>query len=110
MRSIDPAQVQFTFATPYPGTDLFRWAEANGFRIDKDWMHYTGYIPVMRNESMTADHLRRLHRFACRSLWMRRSLRTMRVRRGGAAQWVKELVKELLLWIEKLVLWAGSDR
>ena len=42
-KAMDPEEVQFTFATPYPGTLLYQWAEENNFIMDRNITHYTGY-------------------------------------------------------------------
>lgn len=63
--------VQFTVATPYPGTALRAWAQNNGFIENDSLSALTGYEVVMRNEHMTSEEIRRIQRFAGEALEMR---------------------------------------
>ncbi len=64
---LKPHFVQFTTATPYPGTELRQWAENRGFIENKSLDALTGYEVVIRNECMTVDEIRSLQRFAYES-------------------------------------------
>lgn len=59
-----PGLVQFTCATPYPGTAMREWAEARQYIEEKDYSKYSGYAPVMRNEKLSAADLAELMAFA----------------------------------------------
>ena len=55
---LDPDTVQFSIATPFPGTDYFDWAEKNGYLLTKNWKKYDGAISaVARTEKMSIDEL-----------------------------------------------------
>lgn len=58
------SHVQFTAATPYPGTELRKWAEERGFIEKQSMANITGYEVVMRNEHMTTEEIRQLVRLA----------------------------------------------
>ena len=103
-KEIDPPQVQFTFATPYPGTPLHEWAERNNFIEDREVNNLTGYIPVMRNEYLTIRRLRHLYNFAYKSVQLRKSLKKERIEKGGFIQRIKEMAKEVLQWFEKWII------
>ncbi len=38
---------QFSIITPYPGTELFEWAERNGYLLTRDWRLYDCSEPVV---------------------------------------------------------------
>jgi radical SAM superfamily enzyme YgiQ (UPF0313 family) len=59
-----PDLVQFTCATPYPGTALRDWAEARQYIEERDYAKYSGYAPVMRNETLSTADLAQLMAFA----------------------------------------------
>lgn len=61
---LNPTFVQFTAATPYPGTALRGWAESKGFIENDSLAAITGYEVAMRNEHMTVDEIRWLQWFA----------------------------------------------
>ena len=61
---LNPTFMQFTVATPYPGTELSRWAESNDFIESDSLTAITGYEVAMRNDHMTVDEIRRLQWFA----------------------------------------------
>jgi radical SAM superfamily enzyme YgiQ (UPF0313 family) len=77
LRTIDyalklrPAFVQFTVATPYPGTELRAWAESRGFIENDSLSAITGYETVMRNEHMTVEDIQWLQWFAQEAWEMR---------------------------------------
>ena len=61
---LDPAFLQFTVATPYPGTELKAWAEKNKFIENNDFFAMTGYNTAMRNEAMTSNEIQMLQLLA----------------------------------------------
>ncbi len=103
-KSIDPSQVQFTFATPYPGTPLYQWAEENNFIEDRELRHLTGYIPVMRNEYLNVKRLKKLYNFALRFVEMRGTLKKERMKNYGFIQGMKEILKEILFCFKKWII------
>ena len=77
LRTIDYAMnlktafLQFTVATPYPGTGLRAWAEGKGFIENESLTGMTGYEVALRNDYMTADEIRWLQWFAHEAQEMR---------------------------------------
>lgn len=61
---LNPTFLQFTVATPYPGTELRSWAERKGFIENEALSAITGYNVAMRNEHMTVDEIRQLQAYA----------------------------------------------
>jgi len=57
---LNPAFLQFTVATPYPGTALRAWAERNNFIENEALSALTGHETAMRNEHMTSEKIRQL--------------------------------------------------
>jgi len=103
-KAMDPEEVQFTFATPYPGTLLYQWAEENNFIMDRNITHYTGYYPVMRNENLSVRSLKKMHVFAHHALYMRKCLKEYRIKKHGFIQRIIESIKETIVWFEKMLV------
>lgn len=61
---LHPAFVQFTLATPYPGTELFTWAEKNNYITSYNYSEYTSYNAVMRTENFNEKQLEALRNCA----------------------------------------------
>jgi radical SAM superfamily enzyme YgiQ (UPF0313 family) len=58
-------------ATPYPGSELYRIAQRNGWILDRDWTKYSpsayqdkDFRPVMRTKAMTRDDILKAYYFA----------------------------------------------
>ncbi len=62
-KELSPDFPGLTFCTPYPGTELYRMAQENGWLDGRGWDAYTTtrsekhHIPVMRNDVMTQNEL-----------------------------------------------------
>jgi radical SAM superfamily enzyme YgiQ (UPF0313 family) len=54
----DPDSVQFSIATPFPGTEFFRYIEQEGYLVSKDWSQYDGnYKAVIRTDQLAPQDL-----------------------------------------------------
>lgn len=91
---LNPSYVQYTVATPYPGTELRRWAEENGFIENDSMIAITGYEVAMRNEYMTAEEIRWLLWFAHEAQEMQWHRTAKRVLENG-----RRIAAEIKRWI-----------
>jgi anaerobic magnesium-protoporphyrin IX monomethyl ester cyclase len=56
IKSVPCHSVQFSVAVPFPGTSLYRDAEAKGHLVTKDWSKYSGFDHVVvRTDELTAE-------------------------------------------------------
>jgi len=56
--SLDPDSLQFSIATPWPGTEFYKEVERRGFLVSKDFSEYDGCkVAVVRTESLTQEDL-----------------------------------------------------
>jgi len=76
--ALAPRAVQFTVATPYPGTGLWVWASGHGFIDEGSFSALTGYEATMRTEHLRVGELASLRDYAYRAWSMR-----------GAAPWFR---------------------
>jgi radical SAM superfamily enzyme YgiQ (UPF0313 family) len=68
---LKPTFVQFTVATPYPGTELRNWAWEKGFIENETLSGITGYDAAMRNDCLAAEEIRTLQKLANEAWEMR---------------------------------------
>ncbi len=56
-RQLNATITSFSAATPYPGTDMYDIAKANGWVVTEDWEKYTGLTAIMRTDTLTLDDI-----------------------------------------------------
>ncbi|MBU1727396.1 MAG: radical SAM protein [Candidatus Omnitrophica bacterium] len=79
---LDPEFVQFTVATPYPGTALLKWAIEHSYIEDQSLSCLTGYAAAMRNENLTCRQIDWLRWFANEAMDTRAAVALKRLRMG----------------------------
>ncbi len=60
IRKAEPDDVYICVATPYPGTELRRLVEENGWEMSNDWGRYDTITPVFANPNLSAEDIRKL--------------------------------------------------
>ena len=61
-----PDSLQFSLATPFPGTDYFRYLEKSGSKLSKNWAEYDGnHKYILENQELSNLDLERLQRDLC---------------------------------------------
>jgi radical SAM superfamily enzyme YgiQ (UPF0313 family) len=68
---LNPDLVQFNVSTPFPGTEMFEWAEKNHYLLTTDWDDYDLSRPVMRLPTVEPDVVERYYRQAHRRFFLR---------------------------------------
>ncbi|WP_319410103.1 radical SAM protein [uncultured Desulfosarcina sp.] len=63
-KELNADRLQFTFATPYPGTQFHQWAVNNKYITETNWQHTDGLNVVMRNDSFLPFQLKLMHKYA----------------------------------------------
>lgn len=97
---LNPDFLQFTAATPYPGTPLRAWAEKNLFIENAAQGAGSGHEAAMRNEHMTSDEIRWLQWLAHEAREMRWKRISTRFLRSGLLA-ASELRRCLRFWRSK---------
>jgi len=67
---LNPEYAQFTIATPYPGTELYAYAEKNNMLLTRNWSKYDTLTPVMKTK-IGAERLTKLLRKAYFKFYVR---------------------------------------
>ena len=84
--SLEPDLVSFNIATPFPGTQMFAWAEKNDYLIHKNWSEYNLAKPVMELPTISSKKILNYYKKAHRQFYLRPSYilrRLMRIRSFG---------------------------
>ncbi|MHB8834576.1 MAG: B12-binding domain-containing radical SAM protein [Candidatus Methylomirabilia bacterium] len=68
---LDPDIALFNIATPYPGTEMYAWADEHGYLTTKAWECYDLSRPVMRLPSLNEEELLRFYRDCYRRFYRR---------------------------------------
>jgi len=96
-KKLDPDFVQFSLATPFPGTELYRVAKEEGLLLTEDWTKYTVLKPVMQTEELSEERLRKLIKKAYFDFYLQPHVIWRYIRRGYA--------KELLVNVMGKYFW-----
>ncbi len=69
---LDPDFLQVSFATPYPGTELEKYAKKHNLKLDKDWSKYLFLKEVvMENKNLSKKMLIKLKKELERAFYLR---------------------------------------
>jgi anaerobic magnesium-protoporphyrin IX monomethyl ester cyclase len=68
---LKPDLAQFNITTPFPGTEMFHWAEENGCLLTKDWEDYDLSRPVMKLPTVAPEVVQRYYNSAHRRFFLR---------------------------------------
>ena len=91
-KKLDPDFVQFSLATPFPGTELYRIAKEKGLLLTEDWTKYTVLKPVMRTEELSEEKLKKLIKKAYFDFYLQPHVIWRYIRRG----YTKELLVNVM--------------
>ncbi len=70
-KKLNPDIVLFNITTPYPGTQMFDWAESNGYLTTHDWRDYDLANVVMELPTVDKQALETAYRRAYREFYFR---------------------------------------
>jgi radical SAM superfamily enzyme YgiQ (UPF0313 family) len=71
---LDPDLAIFNITTPFPGTEMYQWAEEHGYLRTQDWDQYNFAFPVMDLPTVSAATVLRYYRKAHRRFYLRPKL------------------------------------
>jgi radical SAM superfamily enzyme YgiQ (UPF0313 family) len=71
INELDPDLVVINITTPFPGTEMFKWAQERGLLLSHDWDDFDLAKPVMRLENMSAAEIKDCYREMYRSFYLR---------------------------------------
>lgn len=68
---LDPDEAQFNITTPYPGTEMFTWAKANGYIKSLNWNDYSMSNVVFELPGLDKEKLEYYYKLAHRKFYFR---------------------------------------
>lgn len=68
---LDPELIILNITTPYPGTEMFEWADRNGYLLTKDWTKYDLSHAVMSLPTLSPEEIQAFYRYAYRRFYLR---------------------------------------
>lgn len=78
---LNPELVIFNIATPFPGTEMYEWAEENGYLKTKHWEDYDLSHVVMELPTVSSAKIEAFYRKAFRRFYLRPRYLAMRLAR-----------------------------
>jgi len=72
-KELRPDFVVYNITTPFPGSEMFAWAEGNGHLLTRDWEKYDLATAVLDLPTVGHETVRRAYRAAYRGFYLRPS-------------------------------------
>lgn len=70
-KELDPDIALFNITVPFPGTQMFDWAKANGYLRTCNWHDYDGANAILELPTVSVDEVNRLYRVAYHKFYLR---------------------------------------
>lgn len=93
---LDPDEIQFNITTVYPGTEMFEWAEKNGYLLTKDWSRYNYSDVVMKLPTISPETLVHYYELAHKKFYLRPKVILRRLLRIRSVAQLKQEIKGAL--------------
>jgi len=90
---LDPDEVQFNITTVYPGTEMFEWADKQGYILTKDWAKYNMSEVVMKLPTVSPETLQKYYKLAHRKFYLRPKIILRRLLNIRSLSQLKQEVK-----------------
>jgi radical SAM superfamily enzyme YgiQ (UPF0313 family) len=69
--ALNPDIALFNITTPYPGTEMYKWADRHGYLITKDWSKYDLSCQVLEIPGLSNEELRKYYKKAYIKFYVR---------------------------------------
>jgi anaerobic magnesium-protoporphyrin IX monomethyl ester cyclase len=94
---LNPDIAIYNITTPYPGTEMFKWAKDNNYLVTQNWEDYDLGCLVMRLDGVSEEELQNKYKQAFRRFYLRPSYIIKRIgkcfTRGDIATSIEGLKK-----------------
>lgn len=78
---LNPEIAMFNITTPFPGTEMFEWADRHNYLITKNWDDYDLAHPVLELPTVSSKKVQEFYRKAYRKFFLRPSYLAKRIAR-----------------------------
>lgn len=98
---LDPDVVVFNITTPFPGTEVFKWADENGYLKTKDWSQYNFAQPILELPTVSSAKVEEFYKKAFRKFYFRPRYLFKRLYKISAydTNTLKAVIKFFFRWI-----------
>jgi radical SAM superfamily enzyme YgiQ (UPF0313 family) len=104
-KSLNTDYAQFTIATPFPGTALYKLIEKHGKILTKDWERYGIYEePLFETKDLTRELVAEMYRKAYREFYFRSTYILRRVRNIKSLRDLKAAINGFLEVFKRLII------
>jgi radical SAM superfamily enzyme YgiQ (UPF0313 family) len=95
IKKLEPNQAQFSLVIPYPWTELYDEAKANGWLLvpETDWERYDASYPMLSMEGMTPEEVVQLYRDSWSKFYLNSKYILNHIRTVKNIQDIKQLVR-----------------
>ena len=98
---LDPEYVLFNINTPYPGTEMYDWATANGYlKTDIDYTRWDAGEVILTLPTVSSEDIKRYYRKCLKAFYLRPKYIAKRILRLRSIDEVKDGVKVLLYMLK----------
>ena len=77
---LDPDIAQYNVCTPYPGTQMYRWAKENGYLVSEEWGDFELSTFMLNLPTCTDQDVYRYYKDAHKQFFMRPEYRVPLIR------------------------------
>ena len=71
VNKLNPDYLIVNITTPYPGTEMFKWAKERNLILTYNWDDYDLSKPIMRLENLDENEIKKLYRLMFRKFYLR---------------------------------------
>jgi len=71
VNKLNPDLLIVNITTPFPGTEMYKWAKSKGLILTYDWDDYNLSTPVMRLENLTSSQIKDLYKLMYKRFYFR---------------------------------------
>lgn len=93
---LDPDEVQFNITTLYPGTEMFNWADSQGFIKTKDWSCYGMSDVVWELPNLKPEVVQKYYHMAHKKFYLRPKIILRRLMKIRTLAQLKQEIKGAL--------------
>ncbi len=108
-RELDIDLFQLNINTPYPGTQLYKYAFENGLLVHTNWEDYGQGSVILHSPTLPASEIYRFEKHAFRSFYMRPKMFWRQLQRVASWRQIKDLVNAFAMLILGAVLYKHPE-
>lgn len=99
----------FNIATPYPGTQLFRWAKEKGFLITEEWAEYELGHPVLKLPTVSPRQIQDFYNRSFKMLYRQPKMILRRLKKATSFYHWRDMIKAFFFIMFRHQLGVGGS-